>query len=150
MQPPTTMQIIKEAGKTLRDLTLIEYCAAHLAGLSLSAVLEHDRSSSDSANSKSDDLPGGRFVGYHQMPDIVWNEILPNHFGVNPLPPDAIANMQETAGVYSKGRGIKANQEWSEDTTIKHDTATPEVIEAANLFASKVYKRMTELSSSSS
>ena len=84
------------------------------------------------------------------MPDIVWNEILSDHFGVNPLPPDAIKNMQKTAGVYSKGRGTKANQEWNEDTTVKQDTATPEVINAVNLFASKVYKQMQELSSSSS
>ena len=149
-QPPTTMQIIKESGKSLRELTLIEYCAAHLAGLSLSAVQEYGRHSSNIANSNSDDVPGGRFVNYNQMPDIVWNEILPDHFGVNPLPPGAIKNMQKTAGVYSKGRGSKANQEWNEDTTVKQDTATPEVINAANLFASKVYKQMQELSSSSS
>ena len=80
----------------------------------------------------------------------MWNEILPDHFGVNPLPTDAIENMQKTAGVYSKGRGPKANQEWNEDTTVKQDTATPEVINAVNLFASKVYKQMQELSSSSS
>ena len=48
----------------------------------------------------------------------MWNEILPDHFGVNPLPPDAIENMQKTAGVYSKGRGPKANQEWNASTIL--------------------------------
>ena len=143
-QPSTTMKIIREAGKHLNQMSLTEYCAAHLAGLSLSAVEEYDRTS-DSVNS---DHPGGKFVDYYQMPDVVWEKIFPDHFGVNPLPPNAVANMKATAGVYSKGRGQKANQKWTEDSTIKQKTATPEVIEAADLFASKVYKRMKELSSS--
>ena len=123
-------------------MTLTEYCAAHLAGLSLAAVQEYDRTR-DSATS---DHPGGFFVDYYQMPDVVWEKVFPDHFGVNPLPPNTVQNMQATAGVYSKGRGQKANQEWTEDSTIKRQTATPETIEAANLFASKVYKRMRELS----
>ena len=143
-QPVTTMQIIDEVGKALDDMSLTEYCAAHLAGLSLAAVQEYDRTH----DSATPNQPGGRFVNYYQMPDVVWENIFPDHFGVNPLPPGAVANMQATAGVYSKGRGQKANQEWTEDSTIKRKTATPEVIEAAELFASNVYKRMKELSSS--
>ena len=142
-QPATTMRIIQEAGKTLDNMSLTEYCAAHLAGLSLAAVQEYDRTHDSATPSQ----PGGQFVDYYQMPDVVWEKIFPDHFGVNPLPPDAVANMQATAGVYSKGRGQKANQEWTEDSTIKRKTATPEVIKAAELFASNVYKRMKELSS---
>jgi hypothetical protein len=126
------------------DLSQIEYCAAHLAGLSLSAVQEHDRSSSDGKPSM------GRFVNYHTMPEVVWEEILPDHFGVDPLPPDAIASMEKAAGLYSKGRGHKKNEEWKEDTTIKQQTATREVIDAASLLASKVHNRMKELSETSS
>merc|ERR1712176_790571 len=120
-QPSSTMEIIKDAEKSLTDLSSTEYCATHLAGLSLAAVQEYDRTSA-SATSKN---PGGRFVDYYQMPDIVWERIFPDHFGVKPLPPNSVANMQATAGVYSKGRGQKANQEWTEDSTIKRKTATP-------------------------
>lgn len=141
-QPPTTMKVIDDAGKSLRGMSLTEYCAAHLAGLSLSAVQEYDRTSK-SANS---DHPGGRFVNYKQMPDVVWETIFPEHFG---LKPESVESMQKTAGVYSKGRGAKANREWTEDSTLKHETASPEVIDAANVFASKVYNRMKELSGSS-
>ena len=143
-QPATTMQIIKEAGKSLGEMSEMEYCAAHLAGLSLAAVQEYDRTHDDASAEK----PGGQFVNYYQMPDVVWEKIFPDHFDVNPLPANAVSNMQATAGVYSKGRGQKANREWTEDSTIKQQTATPEVIEAAERFASGVFKRMKELSSS--
>ena len=137
-QPPTTMKIIEDSGKPLTEMTRTEYCAAHLAGLSLSAVQEHDRTSKSK----------GRFVNYEQMPDVVWTTIFPDHFGLKPSK-SSIQSMQTTAGVYSKGRGEKANREWTEDSTIKHETASSEVIGAATLFASNVYKRMKELSSSS-
>ena len=139
-QPPTTMKIIDDAGKSLKGMSLTEYCAAHLAGLSLSAVQEYDRSSKDTNH------PGGRFVNYKQMPDVVWETIFPEHFG---LKPESVESMQKTAGVYSKGRGAKANREWTEDSSLKHETASPEVIQAAKVFASKVYNRMKELSGSS-
>ena len=160
-QPATTLQVIKDARKSVKDLNKVEYCAAHLAGLSLSAIHEYDRTSQSSSGRDNDNDHGnghdnshghgcGRFVDYHQMPEIVWNEILPHHFGVNPLPTTAIANMEKTAFVYSKGRGEKANQEWNEDSSKKQQSATPEVTRAANEFAGSVYERMTELSSSAS
>jgi len=139
MQPPTTMKIIEEAGKSLGDVNLIEYCAAHIAGLSLSALQEHNRG-------EESNFPGGRFVNYQQMPEIVWEKILPEHFGVDILSPEAISNMEQLSGVYSKARGHRVDQDWVEDSTIKQNKATPDVIKAANLFASKIYNRMKELS----
>ena len=134
LQPPTTLQVINDKGRSVNDLTKVEYCAAHLAGLSLSAIQEHDRTTR------------GRFVSYAQMPEIVWDDILPNHFNVD-LPRKGVANMKETALVYSKGRGSKANQKWEEDSTKKLETATPEVIRAADKFVGDIYNRMKELSS---
>ena len=148
-QPATTLQVIKDAPtrKSVGDLNKVEYCAAHLAGLSLSAIQEYDRSS-QSNNNNNNNNNKGRFVNYRQMPEIVWDEILPHHFGVTPLPRTAIANMEKTALVYSKGRGKKANQEWDEDSTKKQQSASPDVTRASQVFAGSVYERMTELSSS--
>lgn len=143
-QPATTLAVIRDSGKRLGDLGAVEYCAAHLAGLSLSAVREYDRQENEGGGDR--DVAGGRFVGYDQMPGVVWGEVLPDHFGINPMPRDAVPRMEELAGVYSKGRGPKANKEWNEDSTRKQETAGPEVIAASELFASKVYRRMSKLS----
>jgi len=157
-QPATTLQAIRDAGKSLRDLDHIQYCAAHLAGLSLAALNEHDRTATATTATTTTTAQenqqlqlqqqhrGGRFVEYNQLPERLWEEILPNHFGVNPLPKEAIANMQAITGVYSKGRGVKANKEWTEDSTRKQQTASSEVTDAADLFVADVYRRMNELS----
>merc|ERR1712238_477983 len=93
-------------------------------------------------------LPMGRFVNYADMPDIVWQEILPHHFQVENNKAHQ-AKMEHVALVYSKGRGPKANQEWNEDTTRKQATAIPEVIEAADPFTHEIYQRMHELAATS-
>jgi len=100
-QPPTTRQVIREGllkkkksnnddNTSSMNVNMIEYCAAHLGDLSLSALQEYDRSNSvGSSSTKKEAIATttatttpsmGRFVNYADMPDIVWNEILPNHF----------------------------------------------------------------------
>lgn len=141
LQPATTLQVIVgESGKKVSELSIIEYCAAHLGGLTKAALNEYDRTS------LNPDYPGGRFVDYHQMPDIVWNEILPDHFGVDSVTPEAIVKMQKIAGVYSKARGVLADSEWTEDSSQKQETASKEVIEVADRMVSKYHKRMKEIS----
>lgn len=88
----------------------------------------------------------GRFINYNQLPDITWERILPEFFGINPISEGMIENMKQVAGVYSKGRNHKANQVWEEDATKKHNKATPEVIAAAHEFLSDIYDEMESLS----
>lgn len=126
----TTLKVIQDKGRDVEDLSMVEYCAAHLAGLSLSAIEEHERTHR------------GRFVNYAQMPEIVWEDILPNYFNV-PLPRKGIANMEDAALVYSKGRG--KNQEWEEDSTKKKGTASRAVVTAAKTFLTDIYKEMENL-----
>lgn len=140
-QAPSVRKVINHSGKPFEELTPIQYCAAHVGGLALAAVNEYDRSINDSSRTTM-----GRFVEYTQMPDIVWKDILPNHFGVKSMPQDAITKMEKIAGTYSKGRGAQNQKEWEEDSTAKQLSATPAVIQASNLMVSKVYKRMKELS----
>lgn len=87
----------------------------------------------------------GKFVNYNQLPDIAWDQILPEFFGVSPISTGMVDNMKEVAAVYSKGRGTSANQLWQEDATRKHDKATPAVIAAAHEFLSDIYEKMESL-----
>ena len=151
-QPPTTMQVIQKVkgngGGTatsvrdvMDDMGPIEYCAAHLAGLSLSAIQEHERRSE---NNPTTTPIMSRFVNYASMPSVVWEDLLPNHFGIA-VSNLNIQNMEQAASVYSKGRGPKANQEWVEDSTKKQDTAIPEVVRASKLYVGDIYEKMERL-----
>lgn len=102
----------------------------------MSAIQEHERSGK------------GRFVNYSQLPDIMWEQILPKEFGV-PVDANGIAHMQKVSGVYSKGRGYKANKEWTEDSTKKLSTAPQSVLQAAELVMRPVFGQMESLSTSS-
>jgi hypothetical protein len=87
----------------------------------------------------------GKFINYSQLPDIAWDQILPEFFGISPISSAMVENMKEVAAVYSKGRGKSANQVWVEDITQKHDKATPEVVAAAHAFLSDIYDKMEAL-----
>jgi hypothetical protein len=133
MQPPTTLQVIEKAGVPLEQMNQIQYCAAHLAGLSLSAIQEHTRTHR------------GRFVNYNQMPDIVWDDIFPNYFNI-PLSNKEVGRMEKTALYYSKGRGKQADKGWKDDSMKKQATAARPVTKAADVFLKDVYNEMESLS----
>ena len=62
----------------------------------------------------------GRFSNYHSLPDILWESIIPDHFGLSGLVvsnEEMVQSMKDVALVYSKGRGKKANEEWAEDSS---------------------------------
>ena len=135
-QPKTVQQIFQQHGQTsMEAVEKTDYCAAHLAGLSLSALNEHSRTGK------------GNFVNYNQLPDAAWTKILPKFFGVQPISDAMISNMKQVAGVYSKGRNKKANQEWAEDSTRKQNMAPEPVVKAANAYLKDVYEQMETLSS---
>jgi hypothetical protein len=143
-QPPTTLQAIQAAGMKLSDLTMVEYCAAHLAGLSLAALQEYQRRTTgvgvgESSSSSSSSL--GRMVHYPQLPNAVWTDLLPDHFGVDPSPGD-IARMQDIAEYYSKGRGEEALKAFERDSVRKQETAPKAVQEAAKVLVDDVYQQL--------
>jgi hypothetical protein len=163
-QPEITKELIEYKGKQVQDVTIPEYCAAHLvriflslpsyiyiylgtahlmltpfplvyyifpfkAGLSESAIREHERTGK------------GRFVNYNQLPDILWEQVMPQDFKV-PITDVMITNMKNVAQVYSKGRGRNANKSWEEDSTRKKQTASTEVVEATHMFMDRPFQRM--------
>lgn len=124
--PPAVQRVVREKHRTTRDLTAVEYCAAHLASLTESAVAAMQQS------------PMGRAVNYVDLPNILYEDILPNHFEV-PVSDEAKERMIKISGEYSKSRGKESGQEWHEDSEAKEAKASPEVREAAELFLEKSY-----------
>jgi len=78
---------------------------AHLrlvqASLCLAAIRQHERTKK------------GRFVNYNTLPDSLWEEIAPDHFGLH-LTSTAIAKMKNISRVYSKGTNDNI-KEWEDD-----------------------------------
>lgn len=117
--PP--VQVIKkfrEIGMLPREVRAEEYCAIHFATLTESALASLEAPGSQ-----------GRAVEYTQLPDIMWNTILPDMFHVSLKPAD-VSRMKETAGEYSKGRDNKAGT-FAEDTARKQELAHQELKTAA-------------------
>ena len=84
-------------------------------------------------------------MNYNQLPHIMWEKMLPDYFHI-PTSTVMIDKMKDISGVYSKGRGQKANQEWQEDSAKKQNTASSFLIDASNRFVGDIYKQMEELS----
>ena len=87
----------------------------------------------------------GRFVNYANLPDILWETIFPQHFGLI-LSDTDIDRLKEIATKYSKGRGIRVNQKWEDDRASKHDSARKEMSMAAEMFLKPSFDRLQELS----
>ena len=118
--------IAKQHGRSdPQDLTGIEFCAAHISQLAESAV--------DNLNDMA--IP----VGYHQLPNMLWEEIMPKIFG-RPLEQFEIDNLEAISKSYSKG-GTHANRkgEFKDDSKRKENNAPPLVRDAAIEFLQKSF-----------
>jgi hypothetical protein len=130
-RPPSPIEeIAKRHGRRggARDLQRAEYCASHLAMLTESAV-----------NSLNDvAIP----VNYDQLPDILWEKIMPSIFG-RPLTQMEIDNLESISHEYSKGRGNRAG-EFKGDSEQKERAASEEVRAAAKEFLQESFDTLNE------
>ena len=122
--PPAEVEAIaKRHGRSsASELAPAEYCAAHLASLTESAV-EH---LNDMA------IP----VAYEKLPSMMWETIMPRILG-RPLEQFEIENSEKISGVYSKGHNKNKNGEFTGDSEAKEKKASDEVREAAKEFLSE-------------
>jgi len=74
----------------------------------------------------------GVAVNYADLPDILYQDILPNRWDID-VSDEEEENIIKISGVYSKGRGNRAG-EWHEDSERKEEQASPEIHKAADLF----------------
>jgi hypothetical protein len=71
----------------------------------------------------------------------MWKTVMPQDFKIS-TNNAMVTNMNNVAQVYSKGRGQKANRSWEEDSTMKKQTATAEVVDATHMFMDRTFQRM--------
>jgi hypothetical protein len=96
-----------------------DYCAAHLASITESAVT--------ALKASNNGIP----INYATLPDILYEEVLPN-IGI-PVGPEEIDRIKAVSGKYSKGRGQRAG-EFKGDSEQKKDAASPVVKQASATF----------------
>eukprot|EP00542_Grammatophora_oceanica_P012344 CAMPEP_0194036676 /NCGR_PEP_ID=MMETSP0009_2-20130614/9032_1 /TAXON_ID=210454 /ORGANISM="Grammatophora oceanica, Strain CCMP 410" /LENGTH=369 /DNA_ID=CAMNT_0038678529 /DNA_START=78 /DNA_END=1187 /DNA_ORIENTATION=+ len=112
-----------------REMSDEDYCAAHLASITESAL------------SAIEQAPGlGMAVNYADLPKLLHEEIFPKHFGLE-VGPQEVQRIEQVCSVYSKGAGNKGG-EFHEDSEEKKKNATPAMREAAKKFLQKSYEKL--------
>ena len=133
-QPEPTKAVLAKADKQYYELSQTEYCAAHLAGISHSVIQEHERTGK------------GRFINYQQMPQVMWETLLPIDFGVE-VEPYMVDNMMQFTHLYAKGHQQgRANEKWASDTSQKKNSITENVSRAIELFCPNMYQQLERIS----
>lgn len=130
-QPPTTRTVLARVNRQYHELSRTEYCAAHLAGISLAVLQEHHRTGM------------GRFINYRQMPAIMWESVLTDVFGVTMESSAMVDNMRRLSHVYSKGhqRG-RDHETWTSDTLVKKRGLTHNITRAVEQFCPDTYDQL--------
>jgi hypothetical protein len=143
-QPPAILEVLAERNVThTNQITKTQYCAAHLAGISRSVMQEHERTGR------------GRFINYKEMPQVIWDTLLPQDFGIT-LDDDMKNKMMQVTRWYSKGgkrdqrfgdgtvsETHRITQEkWTEDTTSKRASVSPAILEAVQQFCPDIYNQL--------
>ena len=129
--PKEVHAIAKRHGRSdATKLKPAEYCAAHLAMLTESAV----HNLNDMA------IP----VAYDQLPSMMWEKIMPKIFG-RPLTQTEIENLENISKSYSKGgkRNDSRKGEFKSDSEQKEKNAPKAVKDAAEVFLKESFDQLT-------
>jgi hypothetical protein len=133
--PPRDVQAIAHLhDSSVSDLSLEEYCAAHLAAITEAAV----RALHENAM--------GIPVDYGTLPDALWESILPQKVLGRPLSQEEIDNMDAVSHQYSKGRGSR-HVEFEGDSEKKEEAATPAIQRAAKEFLQESFDQLSKYES---
>jgi hypothetical protein len=135
---PELKQLVHQRapGQSLSRLSNVEFCAAHVATLCQAALDGYHRAAKGT----------GRFVNYANLPDVLWDTILPHHFEV-PIEDEAAAveRMKALSQVYSKGFKDRANKEWVQDSERKQEKATKAMRDAADTFIKPYFDELERM-----
>ena len=133
--PSAVVELLRHhhPGTHVRKVAPTEYCAAHLASITETAVTAlHDSST-------------GTPINYRDLPSIVWEHILPHHLPQLTVGPAEIHRMQVTAGQYSKGRDHQPKRgAFQQDSSQKEAAASPEIRAAAEAILGESYQSLEE------
>jgi len=86
------------------------------------------------------------FINYKQLPDIIWDHVLPN-LGIELRAKD-VHRMEKVAAMYTQGRkgGGGTNKVFAGDSENKEANAPFDVAQAAQLFMDFTYEKLERLS----
>mmetsp|Transcript_15903 Transcript_15903/g.23328 ORF Transcript_15903/g.23328 Transcript_15903/m.23328 type:complete len:374 (-) Transcript_15903:35-1156(-) len=113
-------------GRKMKDLTLMEHCALHLASICESAISEQSKSST------------GVMINYVDLISILISDVFPNHFKI-PLNHIDEQRIKDISTKYSKARTNVKKEEWHEDSDKKDQKASQEIKDAAKMFLESGY-----------
>jgi hypothetical protein len=136
--PKTVQDILhRHFHSSAKSVSPIEYCAAHLASITETAV---------EALQNNEDSKMGVPVNYRDLPTALWEVVLPNVLHI-PTGQAEIHRMQVTAGVYSKGREHTGKRgSFEEDSETKEAAASPEIRTAAQAILNESYQSLENAS----
>lgn len=115
------------------QLSPTEICAAHLATLTETAAKALAPTSASGS-----DLASGIAVNYHDLPDVLWDEVLPNRIHL-PLNADETQRMKACSHEYSKGWSKDRQYKYQDDAESKKKRASEEIKRAAETFLRESY-----------
>lgn len=130
--PPATIELARNHGYAkVSELSPEEFCAAHLATLTETALFNIRESNGY-----------GVAVNYDTLPNSMYEHLLPKHMGL-PVNSQMIDRILQVSAQYSKGRGVR-KKEWEEDSERKEKHANKAVRMAANQFLLESYQALQE------
>mmetsp|Transcript_32825 Transcript_32825/g.48590 ORF Transcript_32825/g.48590 Transcript_32825/m.48590 type:complete len:495 (+) Transcript_32825:91-1575(+) len=124
---PLVKHFLNERDIDKHSLSDVEYCAAHLATITDSAVKAIERAPMM-----------GRAVNYADLPHVLWEEVFSNHFNME-ITDEQLENIKSISGVYSKGTAGRHGT-FKDDTEKKERTATQEMRDASERFLDESYQ----------
>eukprot|EP00977_Amphora_coffeiformis_P022237 scaffold10653_cov175-Amphora_coffeaeformis.AAC.6 len=134
-QHPQLVNVVNSYNRTVASLTAEEYCAAHLASLAQSALMENEKPSSFWAKHM--------FVNYEDLPFILWDRVIPDLDYMTQPVSLRIDAMHDTSKYYFTASSLsRMGQQWQEDNGIKQGQATEAMKVASQTFLDPVYAQM--------
>lgn len=128
--PKMITDMAKSKGKDMKSISPEEFCAMHLATLCQSALDEFHRTDK------------GEFVNYVDLPNILIDYIIPDHFNI-PIDAEEARNIHEVSSVYSKGSHNR-DKEWKEDSQTKQEHASEAILKASETWLLPTFKALED------
>ena len=122
----------RDPSAKVSQLSIEDYCAAHLASLCEAAYSAYENSNGN-----------GKFVDYVDLPYALIDDIIPSHFG-QPMDDESKTRILKVSETYSKARTL--GKTWQEDSKKKEDAARPEIRAASAKYLQPVYEKLKRLS----
>ena len=116
----------------MNNLSTEEFCAAHLATLCQVAT-----------DQIKDSKGRGKLINYSDLPKVLYDSIIPKHFGIGAISKEAKENILTVNEMYSKGR--QSGQLWEEDNAKKEADAWQEIKDASKKFMKPIYEEMERI-----